>query len=401
MRTLLTIALHEFLVTFRRRSFQVVTVLLPLCGLAALLILQAVTSRETTPKVTRVGYVDGVGIFANYRVQNGAEFTPYSTLDVGMQALLREEIRRLYVIPSDYLTIGSVQRYAVGEGLNLAGGRDPDPALRGFLLDNLLGAHLETEVASRIKDPLHLATHTVDAQGNLKPIDVGRFIFFQALAILLVVAIFMSSGFLLQGVGEEKDGRIMEVLLSSVTPGQLLLGKILGLGVAGLGQILIWLVSGVALLKLAGTLIPDWPISAPGAVTLLGVLFFALGFLFYATLMAALGAISSTARESQQLSGIFVVPAIVPFYLMPYVAAHPTGAIVRFLTLFPLTSPIMVFQRLGASSIEPWEVLASAGVLGLAVVGAILLAVRVFRAYLLMYGKRPGLWDLLRTLVRA
>ena len=399
MRAFLAIASHEFLITFRRRSFQAVTVLLPLGGLVALLIFQAVAGRETTPKVARVGYVDGLGIFANYRVQDGTEFVPYSTLDAGMQALLREEIRRLYVIPPDYLTTGGVQRYAVGQGFDMAGGRDPDPALRHFLLDNLLGTRLATEVAPRVKDPLHLASLAIDAQGNLKPIDGGRFIFFEALAALLVMAIFTSSGFLLQGVGEEKENRIMEVLLSSVTPGQLLVGKILGLGVAGLGQIVIWLVSGIALLKLADRVIPDWPISAPGAVTLLGILFFVLGFLLFATLMAALGAVSATARESQQISGIFIVPAIVPFYLIPYIASHPTGAIVRFLTLFPITSPIVVFQRLGVSSIEPWEVLASALVLVLAVLGAMLLAVRVFHAYLLMYGKRPGLRNLLRTLI--
>ena len=168
-----------------------------------------------------------------------------------------------------------------------------------------------------------------------------------------VLALFTSTGTLLQGLGEEKENRIMEVLLSSLTPGQLISGKVLGLGASGLLQMVIWVVAGLGVLSLASDQIPAFAdISLPGASALLGILYFVLGYMLFGTLFACVGAITPTAREGNQLVPIFVIPAIIPFYASYLIQSDPSGAFARVLTFFPLSAPVAVLVRLAGSGIE-------------------------------------------------
>ena len=399
MKTIQTIAIHEIKVMFRRKMFRIMTVGLPAIALVALLVIAFIQSQEDDPKEVQAGYVDATGLFVEFRTQGNVEFVPYKTPEIGMGALLAEDIKRLYVIPPDYLTSGVVQRFTISAGIDLDDGGDA--VLRSFLFDNLVGTDLPPEVVQRLRNPLNLSNVQLDSEGAPRDIDAGRVVFFLGMGMLLCTSLLMTGGFLLQGLGEEKESRIMEVLLSSVTPAQLMVGKILGLGAAGLAQMLIWVVSGLILLNVTAA-VGDFSIQVPGpGSALLGVVFFVLGYLFFATLMAGLGAVTPTAREGEQLSFMFVMPIVISLSLWFYIVANPTVGIVRFLTLFPFTSPIVVMERLAVGVIEPLEIAASLGVLVLSVAGAMYLMARVFRAYLLMYGKRPGLREVARTLARA
>ena len=194
----------------------------------------------------------------------------------------------------------------------------------------------------------------------------------------------------------------MEVLLSSVTPAQFMVGKVLGLGAAGLSQVLIWVAVGLTLLKVLPSVFTDLDLTPPGLAPMAGaVAFFVLGYLMFATLNAGLGAISPTARESQQLSIIVAALLIIPIWGWAYIVENPTAGIVKFLTFFPLTSLLVVLERLGPAAIEPWEVAVSLVVLVLSVVAVAFLVSRIFRAFLLSYGKRPGAGMLLRVLVKG
>ena len=135
--------------------------------------------------------------------------------------------------------------------------------------------------------------------------------------------------------------------------------------------------------------------------TLAAVVFFVLGYLFFATLLSGLGAITSTARESQQLSIVVNAPLIVPVYAWVYIVENPTTAIVRFLSIFPFTSPVTLLMRVGADAVEAWEIAASLAVLVASVAAVMYLVPRIFRAFVLSYGKRPSLRVLWRALVNA
>ena len=399
MKTLRTIVVHEFKGMFRRRIFLIMTIGLPVVALVALLVIGFIQSQKDEPKEEQVGYVDVTGLFTEATAQGLVEFVPYDNVDTGMEALLAKDIKRLYVISPNYLTSGVVQRIKVSQGIDLGDGGDS--VLRSFLLDNLLSSDLPLEMTERLKNPLVLANVQVDSEGAPRDIEAGRVVFFLGMGMLLFISLVMTGAFLLQSLGEEKENRIMKVLLSSVTPGQLMVGKILGLGAAGLIQILVWLVSGIILLTVINTG-PDISIEVPGVeLALVGVLFFVLGYLFFATLMAGLGSVASTAQEGSQLSIIFVLPLGIQIYLFPYVASNPTAPIVQFLTIFPLTSPVVVMERLAVGAIGFWEVTFSLGVLALSVIAAMYMMNRVFRTYLLSYGKRPGIREVLRTLARS
>ncbi|MBI2917183.1 MAG: ABC transporter permease [Chloroflexi bacterium] len=399
MRKTMAIARHEFLVTLRRRSFQVMTLLLPALALVGVFGFQAIQGRVPgTGPEARFGYVDGSGLFGGHREQPGALFTQYPSLEAARADLLGREIDAVYVFPASYMETGNVVKYTADGGLDME--RDLPRPLKGFILANLLeGA--PAQVAERVGTPAIVSTVRLASTGEPSPVDAGRVVFFFGTALLLVMSIFMSSGFLLQGIVEEKENRIMEVLLSSVNTAQLMVGKVLGLGAAGLTQVGVWLASALLLTRLASATIPLLSgLSFPGVLGLVGLLYFVLGYFLFSALLAALGSISTTAREGQQISGLFVMPALVPIYAWPYIVAHPDSGLSLFLTLFPLTAPVTVMQRIGAGSIAAWEVAGSALVLVAAALSALWAAGRLFRAYLLMYGKRPGLVEIWRALRR-
>ena len=402
MRTTLTIAVHEFKTMYRRRMFQIVTVGVPVAVLIALSVVWVIQNvGDDEGEIDKAGYVDGTTLFSGHLTQDDVEFVRYDSRDEGMDGLLAEDVKSLYVIPPDYLATGLVQRVEVGLGFDL-NSQGKDERLSRFLLANLSDAAPESDVIERLKYPLFLTNVAVDPLGVPRDLDVPRVIFFLGLAALLMFSLLMTGGFLLQGLGEEKESRIMEVLLSSVTPAQFMIGKVLGLGAAGLSQVLIWVVVGRTLLEVLPSVFTGLDFALPGlAPMVIAVTFFVLGYFMFATLNAGLGAISSTSQESQQLTIIVAAPLIIPIWAWIYIVENPTAGAVKFLTFFPLTSPMVVLERLGPGAIEPWEVAVSLVVLALSVVAVLFLVTRIFRAFLLSYGKRPGPRLLLRALVRG
>jgi ABC-2 type transport system permease protein len=216
------------------------------------------------------------------------------------------------------------------------------------------------------------------------------------------MSIFTASGFLLQGLSEEKENRVMEVLLSSVSPRQLITGKVLGLGAAGLVQIALWLVSFRLLLPFASSSIGGLfsTLQFPPSIIILSLIYFILGYLLYAILMAGVGAIAPTVQMGQQMSAIFSMMSAIPFVFMVFIIENGDHIVNIILSLFPLTAPLTVMMRLG-QGIPVWEIIASIVLLGLTIWGCLALSARIFRTFLLMYGKTPSFKDVMRSLRQA
>ena len=221
-------------------------------------------------------------------------------------------------------------------------------------------------------------------------------------AILLTVTIFISSGYLIRSVAEEKSSRVIEIVLSSVTPQQLLAGKIIGLGGLGLTQVFVWLASasglGGGLALLAGIVLP---LFTRGEVFVLALVYYILGYTVYAVLIGAIGTLGSNFQESQQISGIVTLVAAVPMMLMGVFINSPDSIVVRVLSWFPLTAPTSMMMRLPLGEI-PWiDVAVSITVLLASTPLIIWLGAKIFRLGMLMYGKRPGILELVRLLRHA
>ncbi len=398
----LLILRHEFVTLVKRKGFIIMTLVFPLIGFAAIgiyMIVQGIGTGERDLPI--IGYVDELGGFGEYTTQGELTFIPFGTQEEATKALLTEDINEYFVIPPDYLAQGMVGRYVLEKELEVP--NETRSAMTAFLQSNLLEGQVSPEITERVKTPMLLANIRLDETGNIAE-DQGGFEAFlvpMIFAFLLVMSIAASSGYLLQGLGEEKENRVMEVLLSSVSPRQLLTGKILGLGAAGLIQVVVWLVSVIILTQMASDIIGGMlaGLRIPDNMLLLGIVYFILGYLLFAVIEAGMGAIGANAKESQQMVVALILPAMLPFYIFIFfLRDNPDHVVGTILTLIPVTAPMSVFVRLGLSEIPLWELLVSIGLMIAGIVGGIFIAAKAFRVFLLMYGKTPGPREIIRYL---
>lgn len=405
MKKMFFIIKHEFRGMIRRTSYRLTTVLLPLVALLAIVIynlVQGISGAPAEVKVPKIGYIDNVGIFTEATKQPGAELVAYPSADAAKADLVNDAIKEYFIIPPDYIAQGVLNRFSLQT--ELEPGQDSSVAIKDFLIANLLKNAVSPGITARVQAPYTLDNTVLDKSGNVAEGQggFGAYILSYLFSLLLLMSIFTASGFLLQGLVEEKENRVMEVLLSSVSSKQLIAGKVLGLGAAGLVQIVIWLVSFRLLLPLASSSIGGLfaSLAFPPSIIAVSLIYFILGYLLYGILMAGVGAIAPTAQMGQQMSAIFSLMAAIPFMLMVFIIENGDHALNIVLSLFPPTAPLTVMMRVG-QGIPLWEIIVSITLLVLAILGSLALAARIFRTFLLMYGKTPGFKDVVRSLRQA
>jgi ABC-2 type transport system permease protein len=401
MNKTLLILRHEFRHTVRRRGFIVMTLIVPLIALLLIGVSQLVSGiAMPTVEATTIGYVDELGGFQQYTSQGNITLVRFDTPDDATDALVKGDINEYFVIPPDYISTGVINRYTLEK--QLAASAATTTAINNFLLSNLLAEKVPAATIARIEAPLNLVTTRLTETGAVAPEQggYGNLIIPFVFGILLALSIIFSSTYLLQGLGEEKENRLIEILLSSVSARQLLTGKVLGMGAAGLVQVAVWVISAPFLLNLASSSIGGFisTIQLPANFIVLAIVYFILGYLLFAVISAAIGAISSSSREGQQLIGVFTIPALIPLWFTSLLMFLPDNPVWVFFTIFPLSAPVEVIMRLGVSVIPAWQLIASIAVLVLSIIGILLLTIRIFRTYLLMYGKRPGIGEVIRSL---
>jgi ABC-2 type transport system permease protein len=226
----------------------------------------------------------------------------------------------------------------------------------------------------------------------------AKFIVVVAFVLILYMTL-LSWGISVQrSVIEEKSSRVIEVMLSSLEPRDLFMGKIIGLGGLGLTQIAIW-----AIILLFAALSSS--IAYTEALKYVNVsvsdvayflLFFVLGFLLYSSIFTIVGAVCSTEQDAQQLQGIIMLPLIVPIMLVFFVIQNPTSTFAVVLSLIPFFTPMLMLARALVSDPSAWEVALSVSLLVATIYGVIVFSARVFRVGILMYGKRPSLREVFR-----
>lgn len=409
---------HEFWVTLRRPMYIVFSLAIPVLALVGLItwfVWQAVVSEKPQEAIT-AGVVDmtkgtdGQPLFTAFLEQGNVTFKLFNDVDTAKQELLNGDIKQLYVIPENFLQTGlisEIQKEQAGVGSLSSTTSNPNVTPLGrFLLNNLFVGSVGPQLAARVLQPYTLAVTQIDQSGNPveNPLDPGKLVFFMALAVLLIVSVMTTSGYLLQGLNEEKENRIMEILLSSAKPEHLMLGKLFGLGSAGLLQMLVWIISGVAVLialKSTGDLPASLSLSTSIPAIAIGAIYFVLGYFLFGTLMAALGAVTTSQREAGQVTALVVLPGIAPFWFVSQLIQSPEGTVARVLSFFPLSAPNASMVRLAVNGMGPLDVAISLAILTGTIAAAMWLTIRLFRAYLLMYGQRPSLRSIFSTLRHA
>jgi len=404
MDKMLLIFRHEFLHTIKRTGFIILTFALPVLALLAIGISHIASGLIKPPaEVTKIGYVDEAGGFEEFTSPGNMTLVRFDTREAATRALIKKDINEYFVIPLDYISAGIINRYTVQKEVTPPSATAT--AIKNFLSSNLLAWKVPATTVARIEAPLNLVTTTLTATGNVATEQggLGNLVVPGVFGLLLALALVFSSTYVLQGLGEEKENRLMEILLSSVSTRQLITGKVLGIGAAGLVQVVVWVVSIPFLLNLASSSIGGFisTIQIPANFLVLGVTYFILGYLLFAVLSAGVAAISATVREGQGLASIFTLFAIAPFWFFSLLLVFPNSPIWVVFSIFPFSAPVLVMLRLGMTGVPAWQLAASIAVLVLSIVGGLLLAAKLLRTYILMYGKRPKLVEIIRNLRRG
>jgi len=387
------VARHEFMTHIRRRSFLLAAFGLPLLIVVIMVVVFSVLADSFTRDVTEpIGYIDQSGVLAQ-AINRPENFTVYSDESAASTDLEAGMIAGYFVVHPDYLQTGNVDFYHSADAPPNIG-----DAIGRFLAENLSAGIDDSDLAHLITDPVDLAVKTLDNGRTIRDDGImGVFI-----APFIFVTVFLAvtqatSGYLMSSVVEEKANRIIEILITSVTPFQLLAGKIIGLGLLGLVQITVWLVAGglvIAFNRDAGVLAG---VDIPLDLVLISLVYFLLFYFLYGAIMAGIGAVTGSEQESRQIAGIFGFVFAIPFFAIATFFQDPNGPIPVALTLLPITAPMVVILRSAFTAIPGWQIALSITLLVATTLLVIWISARIFRWSLLMYGKRPSL----RTLARA
>jgi ABC-2 type transport system permease protein len=396
------VARREYFFNLRRRSFLFAVFGVPLFTFViwAVIFLVISDSEQNLKDVGQVGYVDQAGIISDPVVPQDASelvipYIPYVSETAARQALDAKVIGAYFVLPENYLKTGTVKIYSYS-GI-------PDAlehSISALLLSNL-SQQLSSDVPlARIQNPVTMTVRVADSGRTLTEANLPVLIFIPLIfAFVFLMSSNVTSGFLMNGVVEEKTNRIMEILITSVTPLQLLLGKIIGLGALGLTQLIVWGAAGSVLIR-AGQALPFLTgISFPTDLAIIFVVYFLLSYFLLSSLMAGLGAIAGSQEESRQYSSIMSLIWIIPFFLITTLINEPNGNLAVILTMIPFTAPMTVLLRMGFGTVPTWQLIASLTILLLTALLVVWASSRIFRWALLLYGKRPSpreLWRVIR-----
>jgi ABC-2 type transport system permease protein len=269
---------------------------------------------------------------------------------------------------------------------------------RAIAEQKLAARGMSNEQTTELFKPVKLEIVTVE-NGLESKSSGGMFFLIFIMVMLLYMAVLFYGISVMRSVLEEKNTRIMEVLLSSTTSTELMVGKLLGVGAVGLTQMVIWIV-------MAGTLaLPSlalYPSLRGIHISLLAlgafVIFFLLGYLLYSSIYAGIGAIATTEQEGQQSQIIVVLPLIVAVFMMMPVLRAPDSPIAVWTSMIPFLSPLLMFARIAVQPPPAWQIALSLAILIATIAGILLLCARIYRVGVLMYGKRPTLPEIVKWL---
>lgn len=394
-----TVFLYEFTRQVRRKSFWVVALGIPFLGALVLAgVLGYQELKERTEEATEaeeaefegadpVGFVDESGLFAAPSDDSGFKgyVVAYQDASDGEAALKAEEISTLYIIAPDYLESGKVTALIPHVSFSAL----EQDLMEAYLAQSLAG-DVDPLVAYRLRTSVtRVDEQKLDKDGNRQQGDNlnVNFLVVYVYAMVLMLTIFMSSGYLMQSVVEEKESKAIEIVLTSVKPFPLLLGKTVAMGLTGLIQVAIWAVAAYALFNIAASNVVDLSgATIEPATMLIAVVYFFLGFGVVGGVFAAMGTIVGNTRDGSQLVGWVVFPFISPLFFVTAFANSPDGTLARVMSLIPFTSPLAMLMRSSVSSVPLWELVLSIGLTSLLMIASIWMAGRVFRVQSLLRG---------------
>ncbi len=402
---------REYLERVKRKSFIITTILMPLFMLG-LMVVPALIAMVSTPDKQRIAVIDNSGLLAA-RLQNSSEvsFTVvdsdldaakadeqyYGVLEIGRDVVDNPSDVRLYTHGPASMMVEQLISGQLESGIESI-------RLGRYNIDNL------EQILNSVHAKVALSTMRIDKadEETSSGLSYGMGL---AMAFILYMIILMYGQMVMTSIIEEKNNRVLEIVVSSVKPSVLMAGKIIGVGLVALTQILIW-----AAIVLSFTV---WAMPAiigslsgidsdfAGVLSQLGdagyvamlfvymILFVVGGYLFYSSIYAAIGSAVDNIQDASQLQMVAVLPIIIGIVLAPSVINNPSSGAAFWGSIVPFTSPMVMMARI-PFGIPLWEILVSLVLLYASSVALIWLAAKIYRVGIFMYGKKPTFGELLR-----
>ena len=406
---------REYLVRVRKKSFIIMTILGPIL-MAALLVVPTYLAEEN-----QENRIIALNEDANYILED-SEFIHFTTIPTSEAELLKTDFSEssfyaLLNIEGENFTLYSNQQ------ISLSVSKSIEIQLEKLIEHEklkLLG--IDLQMLEDASTEINITTKIISEDGNTSnsQAEASMGIGFIS-GILIYMFIFMYGTMVMRGVIEEKTSRIVEVIISSVKPFQLMMGKILGVSLVGLTQFILWILLTIIISTIAELAFLDVNVMATemnssdqsvilaqvaeltGGINLLQIFlafifYFLAGYLMYSALFAAVGSAVDAEADTQQFVLPITIPLILSFVLITPIMENPDGTLAFWMSIIPFTSPVIMMVRL-PFGVASWEILLSMGVLVSTFIATSWLAGRIYRTGILMYGKKASykeLWKWLR-----
>lgn len=396
MQNIWLVLKNTIITTMARRSFILTLILVPLLPFLVMLgvssmggdtnsmpSISEMLGNDTGPEI--LGVVDRSGIVQQVPEGISESLILFPDEAAAEKAMLADEIQSYAVIAQDYIETGKV--ISIRPDFNPIAGFEQSASLSDLLDYNLLNH--DQALFDKVRAPMDLEVQYLAPEPQRDPGSMLTFFIPYIVTFLFYMVILFSASLMLSSVTDEKENRVIEILMTSITPSQMLTGKMIGLGLAGLLQTVVWGAAGLGMLRFSKT---SFDISEafqlPISVLLWGILFFIFGYAVYASLMAGIGALVPNLREASQATTLVIMPLIVPLMLITLLIQKPNHILSVILSIFPLTSPVAMMTRLSATTQVPfWQPLLAI----LLLIGTTVLVVRasagMFRAQNLLSGQ--------------
>ena len=421
---------REYLERVSKKSFIFTTILMPLF-MAAIMIAPALITLFSTPELKHIAVIDDSGIIApSLQNGNGVEFI--SINEPLEAAKANEDLDGILVIDKNVLTDNnSVSLYThdassmmVEQNItNQIEKTIENIRLNNYNIDNL------SQIINDINANINLTTYRIneEAEDSSSSSTVSYFIG-MIMSLLLYMFLLLYGQLVMTSIIEEKNNRVLEIMVSSIKPGQLMMGKILGIGAVALTQVMIW---GVIVVSMSAFILPAiLPAEIMGEVNAFNagslnastanndiemlqalsivsnvgyvlnifiylILFLLGGFLFYAAMNAAIGSAVDNVQDASQLQSVVMIPIILGLVMSMTVINDPNSTFATILSMIPFTSPMTMMTRI-PFGIPTWEIIISLIILYISFIGMVWLSAKIYRVGIFMYGKKPSIKELIK-----
>jgi ABC-2 type transport system permease protein len=398
MPKLWVIAKHEYLKITRKRSFLFGTLAMPLffVAITVFAIIMVLATEDQRP----IGYVDLAGVVAtvgqlppNKSGPQPVELRAFPDETQARAALDAKQIQAYYILPADYLTSHKAQLIYWDKAPSSSAQRDFDDLIRANLV-----ANLPRDVAQRAQNGVELTARSADGQQEVSGDSFINIIVPFFIGMFFSIVVLSSGTYMLEAVVDEKENRTIEVMTTSLTPGQLIGGKAAGLMAVALTQIGILAITIVLALVVGAQFVEALrAIRIPWSMFFTLALFFVPTFALIAGMMITIGSMVSETRQGQQIAGALNMLFTLPFFFIVVFFSAPNSTLATILTIFPTTSFLTIALRWSMTTIPMWELIVGWILVVASAIAMIWVASRVFRMGMLSYGQRLSV----KTVVRA